>query len=218
MPRGFTEREKDVINHRLLEVGLQQFSQLGLKKTSVDELAAAAGISKGAFYLFYEGKEALFMEVIEKVEERFRGQILAAVDAPGPTTRARLYAVLSEVIRQLRTIPILRSVTIGEYDLVFRSLPEETLREHFAADQVFLKALIERCREAGILIQIDEAELRSLFYGVVLAVLHDQEFGQDPIGSSVDTLIELICAYAIGEVTLQVAHPNPPAVVSEGEP
>ena len=41
------------------------------------------GISKGAFYLFYESKEALFMEVVEMVEKRFRQEMLAAVDLRG---------------------------------------------------------------------------------------------------------------------------------------
>ena len=88
MPKGFTEHEKELIRKRLLEQGYKQFSAYGLKKTNVEELAEASGISKGAFYLFYESKEALFMDVIELAEERFRQEILAAIDLPGPSPRA----------------------------------------------------------------------------------------------------------------------------------
>ena len=76
--------------------GLQAFSAYGLKKTNVEEIAEAAGISKGAFYIFYESKEALFMDVIEQAEIRFRQEVLAAVDLPGPSPRARLFAVLKK--------------------------------------------------------------------------------------------------------------------------
>ncbi len=68
MPKGFTEYEKELIRKRLLEQGQRLFSAYGLKKTNIEEIAKAAGISKGAFYNFYESKEALFMEVIEQAE------------------------------------------------------------------------------------------------------------------------------------------------------
>jgi AcrR family transcriptional regulator len=63
MPKAFTEQEKELIRKRLLEQGHKQFSAYGLRKTNIEELAEASGISKGAFYLFYTSKEALFMDV-----------------------------------------------------------------------------------------------------------------------------------------------------------
>src|SRR5260221_5269003 len=89
MPKGFTEREKDLIRARLIKAGDKQFSAHGLKKTSIEELTEAAKISKGAFYLFYESKEALFMDVAEQAEQRSRQEIFAAIDRPGPSPRAR---------------------------------------------------------------------------------------------------------------------------------
>lgn len=50
--------------------GKQSWTQYGYKKTSVDELCRQAGISKGAFYLFFESKEALFCEVLCSVQEQ----------------------------------------------------------------------------------------------------------------------------------------------------
>src|SRR5512135_636629 len=98
MPKAFSEREKELIKSRLLEQGYKLFSAYGLKKTNVEEIAAAAGISKGAFYNFYESKEALFMDVVEQAETRVRQELLAVVDLPGPSPRARLFAVLKTAI------------------------------------------------------------------------------------------------------------------------
>jgi AcrR family transcriptional regulator len=93
MPKAFTEQEKDWIRTRLVEQGYELFATYGLKKTNIEELTQASGISKGAFYLFYESKEALFMDVVELAEQRFRHEILEAIDQPGPSPRARLVAV-----------------------------------------------------------------------------------------------------------------------------
>ena len=70
MARSFTEREKENIRKKLQDFCKQSWTQYGYKKTSVDELCKQAGISKGAFYLFFESKEALFCEVLCSVQEQ----------------------------------------------------------------------------------------------------------------------------------------------------
>ena len=70
MPRSFSEREKEHINKRLKDSCKESWVQYGYKKTSVDELCKQAGISKGAFYLFFESKEALFCEVLCAMQEQ----------------------------------------------------------------------------------------------------------------------------------------------------
>ena len=70
MARSFTEREKENIKKSLQEACKQSWTQYGYKKTSVDDLCRQAGISMGAFYLFFESKEALFCEVLCSVQEQ----------------------------------------------------------------------------------------------------------------------------------------------------
>ncbi len=70
MARSFTEREKENIKRSLQEACKQSWTQYGYKKTSVDDLCKQAGISKGAFYLFFESKEALFCEVLCSMQEQ----------------------------------------------------------------------------------------------------------------------------------------------------
>ncbi len=53
-----------------LTVPKRSWTQHGYKKTSVDELCKQIGISKGAFYLFFESKEALFCEVLCLVQKQ----------------------------------------------------------------------------------------------------------------------------------------------------
>ena len=72
MARSFTELEKENIKKGLQDACKRSWTQYGYKKTSVDELCREAGISKGAFYLFFESKEALFCEVLCSVQEQIR--------------------------------------------------------------------------------------------------------------------------------------------------
>lgn len=70
MARSFTDQEKENIMQSLQEACKQNWTKYGYKKTSVDELCKQAGISKGAFYLFFESKESLFCEVLCAEQEK----------------------------------------------------------------------------------------------------------------------------------------------------
>ena len=204
MPKGFTEHEKDLIGRRLLEQGYKLFSAYGLRKTNIEELAQAAGISKGAFYNFYESKEELFMDVIEQAEIRLRQEILAVIDLPGPSPRARLLAVLKKAFAIVETMPILQFVTGSDYDLLFRRLPAEKLQEHLVNDRAFLKELIARCQNAGIPIRAQPEQIVGLLYPLVLTILHKDDWGEINFSGSLDLHLELVAAFCLGEVECQL--------------
>jgi AcrR family transcriptional regulator len=212
MPRAFSASEKEIIQRRLLEQGYRLFSVHGLKKTNVDELAAAAGISKGAFYSFYESKEALFMDVIEQAEAQLRVEILAAVELPGPTPRARLTALLGKAFDTVRSMPILQVFSSSDFDLLFWHLPESNLQEHLASDAVFMAELIARCNAAGIAITALPEQIFALLYPLVLYILRGDELSREAFpGShghnfSLDLLLELAAAFCLGEITLEAAQ------------
>lgn len=203
MPKAFTQQEKEWIQACLLEQGERLFAAFGLRKTSVEELADGAGISKGAFYLFYPSKEALFMDVIERAEEAFREEVLAAIDLPGPSPRARLLRVLHTALTLWKTIPLLQFFTQSEYQLLARKMPEDKLQEHLRSDQEFTVALIQRCQEADIPIQAPPDELSGLLHAAFFVSLHEDDFGAGSMSSTIVLLLDLIAAYCLGEVTLQ---------------
>ncbi len=210
MSRAFTERERELIGKRLLEQGYRLFSAYGLKKTNVEEIAKAAGISKGAFYSFYESKEALFMEVIEQAETRVRQEVLASIDLPGPSPRARLLAVLKKAFDLFQTMPILKFFTGSDFDLLLRTVPANTLQQHMAGDLGFMEELIDRCRKAGIPIQAKPQQITTLLYPLVVTTLHEDDFGRS-FGGGTDLLLELVAAFCLGEVQLQQLIDTSPA-------
>ncbi len=207
MPKPFSEREKNLIRERLLEHGYKMFSAYGLAKTNVDEIARAAGISKGSFYGFYESKEALFMDVIELVEKRVRQQLLATIDLPGPSPRARLYAVFRKAFQLFSELSVLQLFTGSDYELLFRRIPLEKLQHHLANDYAFFEELIERVKGAGIPVQAQSTQITALLYPLVLSILHQDELGRFNVSMGIDMHLELIAAFCLGEVELQTQAP-----------
>jgi AcrR family transcriptional regulator len=62
---------------KLLEVALDLFGRYGVKRTSIDTLAAAAGIAKGSVYLEWRSKDELFRAVAEYLTQGILGEATA---------------------------------------------------------------------------------------------------------------------------------------------
>src|SRR5258706_12985490 len=57
---------------QLLDVGRRLFAKRGLDGTSIEEIAAQAGVSKPVVYEHFGGKEGLYAVVVDPEVERFR--------------------------------------------------------------------------------------------------------------------------------------------------
>jgi len=201
-PKAFSENEKGLINRRLLEQGYRLFTAHGLKKTNIEEIATAAGISKSSFYAFYPSKEALLMEVMEEAERRLRKELLAVVDQPGPSPRARLLTILKKAFDLFDTLPLLQIINGSDYELIFQRIPHETMQEHLANDMAFFAELTARCHAAGIPVRMPAEKIIGLLYPLVLAYLHKNDLNLRAFPGSLDVLLELIAAYSLGEIEI----------------
>jgi len=69
-------RSPEATRRRLLEAAIKVFARKGYYGTTVDDIVAECGSSKGAFYFHFESKEALFLRLVEE----FAGQLAGALE------------------------------------------------------------------------------------------------------------------------------------------
>jgi AcrR family transcriptional regulator len=64
---------------QLIEVATGLFAEHGYEGTSIEAVLTAAGVSRGALYHHFAGKEALFTAVLEAVAERITAQVTEVI-------------------------------------------------------------------------------------------------------------------------------------------
>ena len=64
---AFTEEQNETIRRDLIRAARHCGVTIGMRKTSVEQLTDAVGISKGSFYKFFDSKELLFFAVLEDI-------------------------------------------------------------------------------------------------------------------------------------------------------
>jgi AcrR family transcriptional regulator len=175
MPRAFTADEATAIRARLMAAGAESFARMGIRRTTVDELARAAGISKGAFYGFFDTKESLFLALLEDHEIRAHAEVEAAVRAD---PQLGLDTLIDTAMQATRRNPLL-PVAMSEEGLGLLRAMTEAQREAFIQrDERLVDRVLELLREAGVQIGVSSTVLVALLRSLVFVGWHRPEIGE----------------------------------------
>ena len=181
---GFTENEKKHIREKLHAAAEQCLSTFGVRKTTVEQLTKMAGISKGAFYIFYSSKEILFFEVLEAFQSKIGEQLIASLSQGSCSKRQLFTDTVFELYTSIQKSFMLNIMQTNEIEYLMRKLPPEVLTEHHSFDDLLTVKLFEALKiEAEQKVEVVSAALRAIF----MTMLHQEE-----IGSHYDEALKLL--------------------------
>lgn len=76
----------------ILDAAFQAFATYGYRRTSMDDIARGAGISRTALYLHYRNKEDIFRSLALRYFEQTMLDMQSALNQPGISAKQALYA------------------------------------------------------------------------------------------------------------------------------
>ena len=148
----------------MLDAARSSFGRKGYAQTSVDEIAAAARVTKGAVYHHFAGKEALFRAVHAEVEAEAQARALGAGDPQAPPVdqivakvNAYLDAALDEEIRR---------ITLVDGPALLGLEPDVPTDQQAA--QAGLRSFIATAIARGQIVDLDPGVLTDLIGGLAL--------------------------------------------------
>ena len=103
MPRAFSEKEKVRLRAQLVEAGKSCFTRYGLKKTTIDDLVQPSGIAKSSFYLFFESKEALYVECLLDEMPAMMTRLMDGSFGTADNTRDAIALLVRGIAREITT-------------------------------------------------------------------------------------------------------------------
>jgi AcrR family transcriptional regulator len=95
------EESRDQTRQRLLDAALKLIAKKGLAGTSVEDIAGAAGYTRGAFYSNFGGKSDLFIEVLRRDHEQASSELhsLLSDDLPVEQIQSRAREMYGQLYR-----------------------------------------------------------------------------------------------------------------------
>ncbi|MEJ2287891.1 MAG: TetR/AcrR family transcriptional regulator [Deinococcales bacterium] len=209
MPRAFSNPDRDAIRRALVDAGEESFGRYGVRRTSVEQLAEAAGIAKGTFYSFFESKEHLCMAVFERLEDARREEmeaILARTPDPAPALEALMRYALELVAGDSLLTALRRS---GELGQVVRRVGRERWSRHLERDRTFMAELVDRLRAMGARCQLDPDVMAGTMRAVILLGFHEEEIGAEVYEPVIEHMVRWVAqGIAVGRADGEAAGPR----------
>lgn len=146
---------------KLLTTARQAFATQGYANTSMDDFTAAAGLTRGALYHHFGGKEGLLAAVVDQIDREIdlRLQaISAAANNPWEGFRQRCRAYL-----ELALEPDIRRIVLQDARAVLGDISPTAQGYCIASMQELLQQLMDE----GTVVAVDAQALAQMIYGVV---------------------------------------------------
>lgn len=150
-----TKAEAEVTREQIIDAAEQLFFQHGVSRTTLEKIAAAAGVTRGAIYWHFDNKAALFSAMLERIRLPFQ-QRLGELDNqpqsdPLAQLRAFLIHALELIVSSERHFRVL-SIVFLRCEYIEELNPAVSQQEELdqAANAVISRALV-RAKAAGML-------------------------------------------------------------------
>lgn len=172
---AFSEEENTKIRRSLLAEARSRALTVGMRKTSVEELTAAVGISKGSFYKYFDSKELLFFAVLEELHSELYAVAKDALIANSSLAASeRATEALLAVCRRLSQTGAMRFIE-SDAELILRRIPEAVKAGHYHDDEAHVCELL---REGGFAPKGGAELAAATVRGLILTVSHRDEIGE----------------------------------------
>lgn len=99
-------RRKEIRPDEIVDAALAEFTRNGFAGARIDDIARRAAISKGAVYLYFPSKEALFEAVVRRLVVPRVERIMALGEAGNLPPEAALRAIIEGLYAELASGPI----------------------------------------------------------------------------------------------------------------
>ena len=194
MATAFTSEEKEVIRKKLHKVAKECLQRYGVKKTTVDQMAAMADISKGSFYNFYSSKEMLFFAVLEEYQIDVMDRLTEQLGMEAKIDTNRLVQLLYDFYQDFRYSFMYTIFKNHEMELLIRKLPKEAITNHHLIDDRMVKKIVSRINiRENVSVEIVSA----LFRTIAMTILHIEEIGEEQF----DITLKLVIQGIVEQIT-----------------
>ena len=187
MATAFTTEEKEIIRKKLHKVAKECLQRYGVKKTTVDQMAAMVDISKGSFYNFYSSKEMLFFKVLEEYQIDVMNRLTEQLGMEVKIDTNRLVQLLYDFYQDFRYSFMYTIFKNHEMELLVRKLPKEAITNHHLIDDRMVKKIVSRINiKENVSVEIVSA----LFRTIAMTILHIEEIGEEQFDIALKFVIQ----------------------------
>jgi AcrR family transcriptional regulator len=139
----------------ILDTALRVFGRKGYHHTRISDVIAEAGIARGTFYLYFESKSAIFLELLDRLLDRLREGVVGVEIGPGaPPVDEQLAETVRRIVETVSRNRLLTTIIIREA-VGLDAEVDRKLREFYGNLLAYLREALDEGKRMGIVREID---------------------------------------------------------------
>ena len=163
------EPQRELRRDAILKAASRLCGRTGYHATSVADVLAAAGISRGTFYLYFDNKDSLFLELMERFIQRIM-EVVEVVDPAMPNPTARIYDNVRRVVdvvfdNQDLTVMVLREGALG-----FSPEVDAKLKRFYGFVREMVEGALANGARLGLIRKVNEPIVATALIGAIKEV------------------------------------------------
>lgn len=184
-------RHAEATRRAVLDAARSLFGAKGYAQTSVEEIAEAARVTKGAVYHHFAGKEALFRAVYAETEAEAQARAMSAA-VPGAAPVDQIVAMMNAYLDATLDAEI-RQITLVDGPAIVGHELDETAQQ--APGYLALRSFLIKSMTHGQLLALDPDALIEVAGGLIwaagllIARSADPEVTRAAVGQVVDVML-----------------------------
>lgn len=189
----------DVSNQRknqIITAAQKVFSRLGFHNARMSDIADESGLSKGTLYLYFESKDQIIINLLDRLFEPELKQLRKLMDQEDIPAQERIQQYTERVIHDMQKMLKWMPIAYEFVSLAFRrETVQQVLRKYYQEHMNIMIPLIAQGIESGEFKDHDPQEtaiaLGAIYEGTALLWVYDQDMVDinQHIRSGVDLLL-----------------------------
>jgi AcrR family transcriptional regulator len=190
-PATLRSQHAEATRRAVLDAARSLFGRQGYGQTSVDEIADAALVTKGAVYHHFDGKKALFRAVYDEVEADAQARGLRAANPDRPPVD-QMVAMMNAYLDAALDVEI-RRITLVDGPAILGHEVDEGAQQQ--PGYLAMRAFLANSMASGQLMRLDPDALADLVgglawvAGLLIARAGDPDATRAALGPAVEALL-----------------------------
>lgn len=172
-------KKRELRRREILDVARGVFAEKGYHHTHVADIIEAAGIARGTFYLYFESKSAIFLELLEQLLSEVRSSIVGVdtSDSAPPVQEQlvdRIQRILHLVVENHALTTILMREAVG-----LDAEVDAKMREFYQSLHFYVRDALERGKRMGLLRDLDTEVAAFCVLGTIKQLMEQLVMSED---------------------------------------
>ncbi len=184
-----------------MNVAIDCFAKYGSQATSIDRIAKAAGVTKGALYYHFKDKEELLFEAVKKRVGQFERRVIGDLPATADAALRQLARVCYDHATKSNHRRLIVTLMIETLDTNPRLAAQFRAMMHRFRE--YLRGIVCRGQESGELRgDIDAAIAAEVYAGAIMGA--EIQYYQDPKGFNLAATLDAFVDQYVGWLSAPV--------------